>query len=267
MNFDAFNSSFALAAVALFLFGISASFRKDALRKPARAALFLSFAALTVYMVNRWNEAGRAPFSNLYESLVLFAWCLPPIYFGMLAASKSVWKHLGLSTSVMVAVILAAASLMDDSINPLMPALQSNWLTVHVFSCFVSYAAFAVSFFASVGFLFMFRKNSGRKETARLRTLDRTAYDAISFGFPFLTFGIISGAIWANQAWGTYWGWDPKEIWSAITWLVYGAYLHMRLVKGYRDRAAAAVSVLGFLCVLFTYFGVSYLLPGLHSYL
>lgn len=267
MNIDTFNAAFALAGAALLLFSLAAGFGKDSLVKPGRVALLLSFAALTLYMIMRWREAGRAPFSNLYESLMLFAWCLPAVYGGMLVASKSPWKHLGLVSSVVIVVILALASLMDDTISPLMPALQSNWLTVHVFACFVSYAAFAVSFFASAAFLAAAVTGRGKGKSEQLRSLDQTAYQAISFGFPFLTFGIISGAIWANQAWGTYWGWDPKEIWSAITWLVYGAYLHMRLVKGYKDKPAATVSVIGFLCVLFTYFGVSYLLPGLHSYL
>ena len=227
----------------------------------------LSFVAITIYIIARWKSAGRAPFSNLYESLVLFSWCIPAIYLGTTYLSKAVWKYLGIVSSLTVVTILGIASLMDDSILPLMPALQSNWLTIHVFSCFVSYAAFAISFFASFIYLIRFRADADSEKKSKLRALDKTSYQSVSLGFPFLTFGIISGSIWANQAWGTYWGWDPKEIWSAITWLVYGAYLHMRFVKGYRDRAAALVSVIGFLCVLFTYFGVGYLLPGLHSYL
>lgn len=264
MIFDSFNTGLAFAFLALIMFGLSLSFGKKNFELAGRITLAASLISLTVYIIGRWQDAGRPPFSNLYESMVLFGWCVIAIYSGARISSKSVWNIMGSVAALITVIILGVASLMDDSIRPLMPALQSNWLTIHVFSCFVSYSAFTLSFFSSIFYVAVYARDRNGKS---LDILDRTTYQAISFGFPFLTFGVISGAIWANQAWGTYWGWDPKEIWSAITWFVYGAFLHMRLVKGLKNIGAALVSVLGFLCVLFTYFGVSYLLPGLHSYL
>ena len=154
-----------------------------------------------------------------------------------------------------------------------MPALQSDWLLYHVITSFVSYGAFAVSFGVSV--LYLFKANaekSGLKEGSILgmfpdsKVLDEVNYKAIAVGFPLLSLGIITGAAWANYAWGTYWSWDPKETWSLITWFIYAAYLHARLTRGWQGKRAAILSIIGFLFVIFTYFGVNFLLSGLHSY-
>lgn len=214
--------------------------------------------AQTVYMTWRWFEAGRAPFSNMFESLVLFAWAIVAVYLALRV--KLDIPALGAATALLAALTLAYASTYHDSaIKPLMPALRSNWLTFHVLTCFLGYGAFAVAFAASIGFLVA-------KRPALAEAFDAATAKTISFGFLFLTVGIISGAVWANSAWGTYWSWDPKETWSLITWFIYAVFLHCRFMRGWKGKRAAWISVIGFASVLFTYFGVNYVLSGLHSY-
>ena len=210
--------------------------------------------AQTVYMIWRWAEAGRAPFSNMFESLVLFAWAVVAVYLAL--RMKLDIPALGAATALLAALTLAYASTYHDhAIKPLMPALRSNWLTFHVLACFLGYGAFGVAFAASIGYLITSKE-----------AFDAATAKTISFGFLFLTIGIIAGAVWANSAWGTYWSWDPKETWSLITWFIYAVFLHCRFMRGWKGKRAAWISVLGFASVIFTYFGVNYLLSGLHSY-
>jgi len=214
--------------------------------------------AQTVYMVWRWAEAGRAPFSNMFESLVLFAWALVTVYLA-LRLRKEI-PVLGTAVALLAVLTLAYASTYhDNAIKPLMPALRSNWLTFHVVACFLGYGAFAVAFAASLGHLVV-------KRPELAAAFDAATGKTISFGFLFLTIGIITGAVWANSAWGTYWSWDPKETWSLITWFIYAVFLHCRFMRGWKGKRAAWISVVGFASVIFTYMGVNYLLSGLHSY-
>jgi ABC-type transport system involved in cytochrome c biogenesis permease subunit len=155
-----------------------------------------------------------------------------------------------------VFLIIFYASFLSKQIVPLPPALESYWLGIHVTLAFLSYGAFVLSFVTGVMYLIL----------PSIETLDYLSYKSISLGFPLLTLGIITGALWANNAWGSYWSWDPKETWSLITWLIYASYLHARVIAGWRGRKAAYLSIVGFGCVLFTYFGVNLLLGGLHSY-
>jgi cytochrome c-type biogenesis protein CcsB len=158
----------------------------------------------------------------------------------------------------------------SSQIQPLIPALKSNWLISHVITCFFGYAAFALSFGVSIMYLLK-RLDTAEKDNRFLRLIPSTAilddlnYQMIVIGFLMLTLGIITGSVWAHSAWGTYWSWDPKETWSLITWLVYASVIHTRLVKGWKGKKIAILSIVGFACVLFTYFGVNYL-AGLHSY-
>jgi cytochrome c-type biogenesis protein CcsB len=173
---------------------------------------------------------------------------------------------IGIVASFFAFIMLAYASLsgqVEYHIQPLVPALQSNWLVSHVISSFLAYACFAISFGASVLYLVSPWVNT---RTDR-NFWDEITYKMISIGFVLLTLGIITGAAWADRAWGRYWGWDPKETWSLITWLIYGAFLHARLVKGWKGVKMSLVSILGFFAVIFTYLGVNYILSGLHSYL
>jgi len=167
-------------------------------------------------------------------------------------------------SSVIALAFMGYASLspsVDKTIQPLIPALQSNWLHIHVLTCFLAYAAFAISFLAGLLSLF-----GGRGIIPPASTLEEINYRSVMVGFPMLSAGILTGAVWAHYAWGSYWSWDPKETWSLITWIVYALFLHARFVRGWKGRRIAILSVVGFMSVIFTYFGVNFILSGLHSY-
>jgi len=221
------------------------------------ARIFISCAilGLTLYLALRWQIAARPPLSNMFESLVVFAWAIAAVLLFLDLKYKI--KSISGFGSLLGLITLGYAFLLDKEITPLLPALKSNWLTIHVLTCFIGYAALALGFISSS--IILYRK----KEDAKLDTI---SYKLIAFGFLFLTIGIITGAVWANSAWGTYWSWDPKETWSLITWIIYAIYLHIRLNRGWKGKRAAWVALIGFLAVLFTYFGVNYFLSGLHSY-
>ena len=253
------------------------AFRSESLGKVATFTLLAGVIIETTAIFLRWYESyqmgiGRAPLTNLYESLVFFAWTIAVVY--LLIERKFKIKTAGAFVTPFPFIIMAYASLTPNEIQPLVPALQSNWLISHVVTCFVGYAAFAVSF--AVSFLYLFKaraENSpGQKESFFLgylpasEVLDEVGYKTIAIGFPLLTIGIITGAFWANVAWGTYWSWDPKETWSLIVWLIYAAYLHARITKGWRGKRAALLSIVGFGATLFCYLGVNLILSGLHSY-
>ena len=236
-------------------------FKKSAPRmeRLARILVGLGFLAQTVALVIRWKVTGHAPMTNMYESLVFFSWAFVAAY--LVADLTLKISRLGFFILVGNLAILMYAFSHDAAVKPLMPALQSNWLVLHVVTCFFSYGAFAVSFFASLVYLLPFPKKHFSHEQ-----LDRVIYKAILFGFPLLTLGVASGAVWANEAWGQYWSWDPKETWALVTWMIYALYLHLRLLKGWSGKKLAWVALVGFLFVIFTYLGVNLFLSGLHSY-
>jgi len=207
--------------------------------------------------------------SNIYESLTFFALTIGIIY--LVVERRYQNRVLGAFALPLAFFALAYASFgTSDQIQPLIPALKSNWLIAHVISCFIGYAAFGLAFGISIMYLFQLGRKPAPESGILSRMpdssmLDELTHQLIMFGFLFLTVGIISGAVWANSAWGRYWGWDPKETWSFITWLIYAAVLHFRMMRGWRGKRIAVLSIIGFAAVLFTYFGVN-LLPGLHSY-
>jgi cytochrome c-type biogenesis protein CcsB len=232
----------------------------------------------TAGLALRWKESydlgiGHAPLSNLYESLVFGSWVLVLIY--VVFEKKIGHRALGFVPSGIAFWAMAYASFSPgvvSKIQPLIPALKSNWLIAHVVTCFMGYAAFAISFGLSVAYLWRKKKAERPLSLATnslipgSRELDEFNYQMVLFGFFWLSIGIITGSVWANSAWGSYWSWDPKETWSLITWLIYAAVLHARAVRGWRGPRVAWLSVAGFCSVLFTYFGVNFLLSGLHSY-
>ncbi|MGD8386666.1 MAG: c-type cytochrome biogenesis protein CcsB [Desulfobacteraceae bacterium] len=224
----------------------------------------------------RWIESyrlgiGHAPMSNLYESLIFFAWTIILLY--LLIEWRTQNRSIGAFATPLAFLAMAYASYspnVTERIQPLVPALKSNWLIAHVITCFFGYAAFGLAFGLSLMYLLKRRREEG-KESLFVRLipgralLDELTYQMILIGFLLLTLGIITGSVWAHSAWGSYWSWDPKETWSLITWLVYAAVLHSRLIRGWRGKRIAILAIIGFGCVLFTYFGVNYL-AGLHSY-
>jgi cytochrome c-type biogenesis protein CcsB len=249
---------------------------KDSLGRLATCVTFVGLAAQTLAIVLRWVESyklgiGHAPFSNMYESLIFFAWTIVLLY--LLVEWRTKNRTLGAFVTPLAFLALAYASFspgINSRIQPLIPALKSNWLISHVITCFFGYAAFGLSLGLSLMYLL---KRLDHKETRniflrllpRADILDDLNYQMVVIGFLMLTLGIITGSVWAHTAWGTYWSWDPKETWSLITWLIYASVLHSRMVRGWRGKRIAILSIIGFSCVLFTYFGVNYL-AGLHSY-
>ncbi len=229
----------------------------------------------TAGLIIRWIESyrlgiGHAPLSNLYESLVFFAWALMLLYLIIEWRTKN--RSFGVFVTPIVFLTMSYASFSPDinsRIQPLVPALKSNWLIAHVITCFFGYAAFAIAFGLSIMYLIKRSKPDSTNPFIRLipdiSILDEISYQMILIGFLLLTLGIITGSVWAYSAWGSYWSWDPKETWSLITWLIYASLLHSRMIRGWRGKKIAILSIIGFMCVLFTYLGVNYL-PGLHSY-
>lgn len=241
-------------------------------------AAYGGFILQTAAIGLRWRESyvegvGHAPLSNLYESVVFFAWTIILIF----AIIDYKYKHRAVGAFVVPFAFLAMAWAqlgLNSGIQPLLPALQSNWLLYHVVTCFLGYAAFAVACGVSVMYLIKAGYEKGGEGRAggliglfpATRILDQLNYRAIMLGFPLLTLGIITGAAWANYAWGSYWSWDPKETWSLIVWFIYAAFLHARITRGWVGKPAAVLSVIGFLFTLFCYLGVNLFLSGLHSY-
>ncbi len=265
-----------LLATTLYLAGIT--FHKPKVLTWGSVCAVATLVVQTAGILLRWKESydlgiGHAPLSNLYESLVFGSWVLVLIY---IAFEKRIGhRALGFIPSGIAFLAMAYASFSPgvvSKIQPLVPALKSNWLIAHVVTCFMGYAAFAISFGLSLAYLWR-KKNAARPLSLSAnslipgpRELDEFNYQMVLFGFFWLSIGIITGSVWANSAWGSYWSWDPKETWSLITWLIYAAVLHARAVRGWRGPRVAWLSVAGFCSVLFTYFGVNFLLSGLHSY-
>ena len=230
----------------------------------ALLGLIIHSAALII----RTIVSGHAPFTNMYESLSFFSWAAVLAY--ILIEGKFKIRKAGPFLMLIVIALMALASspLMPQEARPLMPALQSYWLWLHVSITLLGEAFFAVAFVTSIMYLIADSKEKkGVPTSLSSRKLDSISYRCIAVGFPLFTLGgLVFGMVWAYQAWGSYWSWDPKEVWSLITWFVYALYLHTRIVMGWKGRRSAFIAILGFLAALFTYFGVNYLLSGLHSY-
>ncbi len=317
------NASFAVLFIAMLLYWCGVAFPK-ALVLPSLGTGAMAVGNLTIAALlgARWLEGGYFPMSNLYESLFALAWGITAMHLVAERMSRS--ALVGAVTAPIAMAIAAFATLtlpgtMQGS-EPLVPALKSNWLMMHVSVMLLSYAALLVGSLLAIAFLLVTQgqavelKGSSvgtggfrnvklhRAETQasnpqdssqvlamsgggaavlektapavklspqRLTladTLDNISYRMIGLGFPLLTIGIIAGAVWANEAWGSYWSWDPKETWALITWLVFAAYLHARITKGWQGRRPAILAATGFVVVWVCYLGVNILGKGLHSY-
>ncbi len=245
-------------------------YRNEKVHKVANYTLGLAAGLHGLGIADRWIEIGHFPATTLYESLLLFSFLVAVGY--LILEIKSNLPVLGAFVSPINLVFLIAAVATSQLPKPLPPALRSKWLAIHALTSFLGEAAFTLSFVVSVAYLIQEREIRSKKmgfffkRLPPLSKLDDLNYRILTIGFPLLTIGIVTGAVWANYAWGSYWSWDPKEVWSLITWLVYGGTLHARLTAGWRGRRAAILCIIGYLCVLFTFLGVNLLLPGLHTY-
>jgi len=222
------------------------------------AGFTVAFLGLSLLL--RSVAAGHAPFANQYEFSVAFAWGIAAAY--LYADRRWGARSLGIVVMPLAALVLAFASTLSARADPLVPALQNSLLlTLHVSVAIVAYGTFAVAFGAAV--LYLLRPKSSLGNEGWL--LDEIAYRSVMIGFPTMGLVIVLGAVWANIAWGRYWGWDPKETSSLVTWLIYGGYLHARGTRGWVGAPSALLLVLGFGAVLLTFFG-NYFFGGLHAY-
>jgi cytochrome c-type biogenesis protein CcsB len=266
-----------LFMVAFALYALAAAFylaylfsRKEARARTGFAIALLGFLFHTLALILRTVESGHAPFTNMYESLSFLAWA--SVLALIIIEEKYKVRRPGAYLLLIVIALMALASspLMPKQAAPLVPALQSYWLWLHVSVTLLGEAFFAIAFITSLMYLAAeAREKKGRATKSGLSAdkLDSLSYRTVAIGFPLFTLGgLVFGMVWAYKAWGSYWSWDPKEVWSLITWFVFALYLHTRIVMGWKGRRSAAIAIIGFLAALFTYFGVNYLLAGLHSY-
>ena len=264
--------------------GIPVASPGGASRTPDRVELFgrvgvsLSVLGLVIAAVGvlcRALAAGRVPWGNMYEFAVTGTLAVMAAYLVLVRLYRLRW--LGLLVTGFVVVVLGAAVLtLYVPAGPLVPALHSYWLVIHVAAAAVAGGGFTVGAAASVLYLVKSRAQAratrgvpARGYLARLPDaagIDRVAYRVHAFAFPLWTFAVLCGAIWAEYAWGRYWGWDPKEVWAFITWVVYAAYLHARATAGWQGRAAAWIALAGFTTFLFNFVGINLFGSGLHSY-
>lgn len=248
--------------------------------------MILANFALFILLSLRWVESGHFPLSNLYESLMFLAWALTLFHLFLEQTNEKQLFWLGSITSPITLFTTAFANFslpseMQHS-SALVPALQSNWLMMHVTVMILSYAALIFGSLLSIGFLILSfgvsseqyekalkingSESTSSKKLQWAQNLDNLSYRMLGIGFPLLTIGILSGAVWANEAWGSYWSWDPKETWALLTWLVFAIYLHSRITKNWQGKKPAMIASFGFFVVWVCYLGVNLLGEGLHSY-
>lgn len=301
-NFSS-NIVFGILLFAMVIYWVNLSLFSDSklLARIGRFSTIIANAILFFILCSRWIVAGYFPLSNLYESLLFLTCMLLTIYLYIETKTKS--KLIGSIVIPVTLLINGFANLtlspeMQKS-SPLVPALQSNWLMMHVSMMLLSYGTLIMGSLLCLLFLVISRfkdidlklidnsslplynimldyyeakllspstEISELGKLKLLQSIDNWSYRIIGLGFPFLTIGIISGGVWANEAWGSYWSWDPKETWALITWLVFATYLHARITKGWEGQKTAILGSLGFFVIWICYLGVNFLGKGLHSY-
>lgn len=243
----------------------------DRLKRVASALAALGLLVHGVTIADICLRLHRVALTNLAESLMFVAWALVAIY--LVIERKYRIAALGAFATLAGLCLLVVASALPRSVNTtLLPALQSHWSVIHITSSLFGYASFTLAFGAAIVYAIQERMLKTKRITVLQKHLpsldvaDHLAYKMVSLGFPMLTLGIITGALWAQSAWNSYWNWDPKETWSLITWLVYAAYLHVRIVSHWRGKWANRLLIAGFLCVLATFFGANLFGHGMHKY-
>lgn len=264
-----FLSALGCYLVASLLYVYFLSTRSKTVGKVATAVTSLGVIAHTVSFGLRWSLAGHLPLVSWYEYLSAFTLALAAIY--LIVERISSMKTIGAFTMPISWLLMGIALTKRVDPQPLPPALRSFWFYLHTTGGAIAYGAFAVAFGIAVIYLLQERNMKRKvntylfKRLPPLEVLDHLSYRSIVFAFPLLTVVIVSGAIWADQAWGRYWGWDPKETSSLVTWLLFAAYMHARITAGWRGKKAAWLAIAGFAAVLLTFFGFNYI-SGLHGY-
>jgi cytochrome c-type biogenesis protein CcsB len=298
LSTDAFNIALFAYIAGMIGYFYDLAFRRDAVWRVARLAAFVGVAAHLVSVVARGVAAGRVPWGNMYEYSTLLALLVVAGYLIVVEGIYRVRALGGFVLAFSVLTMAVAVLFLYVGPGPLVPALNSYWIKIHVVAAITGSSLFALGSVLTILYLVKDRRErraavapimggavdldeapphfvSGADEpmgTGRqgilppASVLDRIAYRTIAFAFPIWTFAIIAGAIWAEQAWGRYWGWDPKETWSFITWVIFAGYLHARATSGWRGRRAAVIALVGFVSLLITYYAVNLWIVGLHSY-
>jgi len=260
--------SFFAGAVLYILYFVG---EKRSVRFFSRLFILAGFFLLTAVLFGRSLIAGGFSVLGLHESLLFFAWLIVAIL--LISEFKSGNSANGIIALPVVVALLGVARFIDSAIKPIPPALQSGWLGIHVTSCFLGYACFVLGFCFALLYLWQEAEIRSHKvdrnffRLPSLEMLDSMEYRAVALGFVFLSIGIISGSMWAQRAWGAFWNWDPKETFSLALWFVYLVYLHGRIARGWQGRRSAYCAIAGFILMIFTYIGASFMFSGLHSYL
>ena len=254
--------AFAAYAVSVILEFSGTAFRKKGLLRAAWIAFLAAFALHSVFLVARGVAAKRLPLSNQFEFANGFAWGVALFTVAVCTRLKTDWLKVAAMPAALL--IMTYAALQPMEIRDLMPALRSAWFGVHIGSAVLAYAAFVIAGCIGARYLLLSKKEGDNQKT--LEQMDFLSYRLVSFGFLFLTVVILSGAIWAEQAWSAFWTWDPKEVWALITWIIYAVYLHLRLRGKKKGRQMAWYLVIAVFVVFFTFAGVNTLLHGLHTY-
>lgn len=244
--------------------------QREGIGKVCQVATIAGFGFQTLWLIYSAVQTGYVPMTSLRDSLVFFSWAIIFIYLILEFRYRIRVMGAFVVPLAFVAVLVSLTFPIGETTPP--EYFKSPWLGVHTTFAFLSYAAFAIAF--GVGIMYIIQEKQLKSKHAgafyrrlpSLDVLDELNYKSVAIGFPLLTLAIVSGSIWADSVWGYYWGWEPKEIWSLITWLVYAVYLHARLISGWRGRKAAYLAVAGFVIVIFTFLGVNLLLPGQHAF-
>ena len=252
----------AVYAVAVVLQFTGTAFKRAKLLRAAWLVFLAAFAVHTVFLVVRGVSARRLPLSNQFEFANAFAWGVALLTIIVRKRMKADWLVVAAMPAALL--IMTYAALQPMEIHDLMPALRSAWFGVHIGSAVLSYSAFVLAGVSALRWLLAAKK--GGVSALALEQMDYLSYRMIAFGFLFLTVVILSGAIWAEQAWSSFWSWDPKEVWALITWIIYAVYLHLRLRGKRRGAFMAWYAVIAVPVVLFTFAGVNTLMHGMHTY-
>ncbi len=270
VNYLLFNAVLLVSFVACAVYLVFFFSQREHLRKVARIIFLSSGILQTLYILSRYLIAGYTPITSQHEAVTFFAWSVTWAYLSF--HWRYSVKNFGTFVSILTLIMLVIAAFASRAFEPLTPALQSLWLPVHAGVSVMAYGFLALAFCGGLMYLLQERELKSKRfgffysRLPSLESLDQLNSHCVTTGFVFLTLGIISGSAWARQAWGTYWHWDPKETWSLITWFLYAAQIHQRLTYGWRGKRAAVMAVIGFCAVLFTLWGVTFLLGGVHSY-
>lgn len=270
INYLLFQSVLAATFVATAVYLVFFVNQNPKTRKIARMILIASGILQTLYIGSRYLIAGNTPITSQHEAVVFFAWSTTWAYLSF--RWRYTVKNFGTLVSLLIFILLVISSLSPRHITPLLPALQSAWLPIHAGVSIVAYGFLSLAFCGGLMYLLQERELKNKtfgyffSRFPSLEALDQLNNHCLTAGFVFLTLGIVTGSVWARQAWGTYWQWDPKETWSLITWFLYLVQIHQRFTVGWRGKRAAVMAIVGFGAVIFTLWGVTYLLGGVHSY-